>query len=167
MFDNKTIKILEKYLNKSIEKAGKLIADNLLKKLNGLPSEYYERTWQTVEAFRNPKKVTIGSSGKVNFDVFNSLYSHSFRGSQGMFNHHMSLDGSSKWKGSPIVELVPVWLDEGFKLPNGKRWEGLNYIESALGNKSVSEYIGDDLIESSIEEMVQLIIKEMMEGGTL
>ena len=146
------------------KEAGKKVAMELSSKLSGISSDYYERTGELIESFRNPKKIRIGSQGVVSFSIFDESKIISSLGEKGKFNHHMSLDGSNVYRGTPIREMVPLWMNDGFKLPNGKINTGLRYLESALGGQSTNEFVEKKFIENAFDNFAKEIL-QLTKGG--
>ena len=164
MFDEAAlIKNIEDSINASIKRASNKMADKLDNALKGTKSDYYDRTGDVVEAFRNPPKAKVDASGNLNWSFIDFDRIISRFNSNTFFNQHMSLDGSTTWRGEKVNELVPIWLNDGFTLPSGAQFEGLWYIQSVLG-EDVDEYVYN-LLKDALQEYIIAIVQELKRGG--
>lgn len=168
MKDFEIYKILEKSLNDAIKEASRKVSDSLYSKLNSIGSSpYYDRTGDLVRAYKNPPHVSIGSNGKVNYKLLDaSLVTPNFVGKKGKFNQHMSLNGSTQYKGQSLAYLIPTWLDEGFKTPNGKPFTGLHYFQNALHAQNADSFIIDKFIDNAKRDLI-MYIYSITKGGNL
>lgn len=150
---------LEKALNDAIRETSNKIANSLEKKLGSrVHHPYYDRTGQIIDAFRNPPYVKFGPTGKVDFVTYDSKRIRSFKGNRGRLHHHMSVDGSSVYKGVPISELVPIWINYDNTAPNGRPIKGLHYLESALGGQTVESYLTKKFLKKADKAIKQAIL---------
>ena len=95
----------------------------------------------------------------IDFDRIVSRYNPN-----NFYNWHMSLDGSSTWKGAPVKELVPEWLNDGFTLPSGARFDGLDYLSKALGTNSIDDYTYKIVMEA-LDEYIKILLQQVKKGG--
>ncbi len=90
-------------------------------------SEFYERTWQFIQSISQSKVKKVGNNFEVEI-FFDTDKIHSIEGQPGEFNAHMSLDGSTSWKGTPIPELIPIFIEKG-QTSKVHPYEGIHMIE--------------------------------------
>jgi len=75
----------------------------------------YERTMQVLESITCSKVEKIKNGYKVNifFDIDKIIPQKQ----SGLFNAHMSVDGSDMWRGHSVPELLIYWLNHGQNSP--------------------------------------------------
>lgn len=152
-----------KEVNRIMRETGNKIADELVRRL---PPEsiYYKRTYDVERALRNPPEAKIiDNEVRWAFIDFNLIKPRSSI-SKRLFNHHMSWSGSTTWRGKYIPYNVPYFLDEGFKIKNGKgitvkKFQGLRYINGAL-NDNPEDYI-TSLLADAISNYISLIKQKL------
>lgn len=162
--DKEFINYIEKSLNNSVKKAGEKMANKLEASLAGTQSEYYDRTGEIVDAFRNPPEIKVMPNGdiKIRFIDFDKIISR--YNPNNFYNWHMSLDGSSTWKGVPVKEMVPEWLNDGFTLPSGARFDGYDYVSKALGTDDIDDYTYKIIMEA-LNEYIKILLQQVKKGG--
>lgn len=168
MFDftaDEIINLFEERLNEFVREKSNEIADALERKLSVVPSEYYDRTGQVVNAFRNPPPIKFLKNGSLNVSMLNfDLIKNQKSAVIGKLNHHMSIDGSKTFGGQNIRYSVPIWLDEGFTLLNGVKYDGLNYYREIFGSKDIDSIIQEEF-ERAAAELVITINEALKKGG--
>lgn len=135
-------------LSREVSEAGGKVQSSLKSKMKPA-SKNYTRTGNVLNSFyNNSHKINVRvENGKISeISLFDKrLIIPKESSASYMFNHHMNWDRGIVWKGLNVPENVPIWLNDGFTVVgrNGSRheWEGLNYIESALGTDDAIEYI--------------------------
>lgn len=153
---------IEQRLNNAIQQKGNELADALESKLGSVGSEYYDRTGQVVNALRNPPAVKVTKQGKViwQFADYNKILNKR-SGDISKLNHHMSIDGSKTFGGQNIRYLVPMWLDEGFTLLSGNRFEGLDYISQVFPGTNDVDNLIQEVTENALEEFTIAMITSL------
>lgn len=156
---------IEQRLNDAIQQKGNELADALESKLGSVGSEYYDRTGQVINALRNPPAVKVTKQGKIiwQFVDYNKILNKR-SGDISKLNHHMSIDGSKTFDGQNIKYLVHMWLDEGFTLLSGNRFEGLDYISQVFPNSSSVDNFIQEIAENAAEEFTIAMIKSFNGG---
>lgn len=159
------INFFEERLNNFVRETGNKIADALEAKLSAVPSEYYDRTGQVVNAFRNPPPVQLLGNGSLSSRIINfDLIKNQRSSVPGKLNHHMSIDGSKTFAGENIKYWVPVWLDDGFTLLNGAYYEGLDYYKLIFGSRDLDSFIQEEF-ENAAFEFTLIVNKAIEKGG--
>jgi len=134
-------KVYNNIMNESLPKIGEKIAEVL--------KQYVEDNWYSVEpeiykrTFEVLNSITVSKIDRPNKDTWsififfdgqkiNPNYS-TFPVPDGVirFNHHMSLDGSTKYSGNTIGEWVVYWMNYGQNSTKCS-YEGVHFLEDTV-----------------------------------
>ena len=117
--DERLKSALIKEMKEAINEIANTIAGELTSSIqsniyNSPPSKYYKRTMEFLNSVIKPN-VTV-SGGEVSVIVgLNPNAMNSYWNPEGLFNAHMSVDGSSNWGSNSVSEGLLSWWDTGTK----------------------------------------------------
>lgn len=146
---NKELAIITKELNRRFSKS---LGAYVYSKPE---SQYYTpRTGNLRDAFKRAE-IKMLPNGKITYRFLDYSVIKQRKGPKGQFNRHMSLDGSRSYDGTNIKYLVPLWVNDGFRLPNGGSVAPTHYIE-----KSFSDYDGSPIkfLEENFKNAVRKLL---------
>lgn len=166
-------KYIVKNLSKEISKAGGKVRASLKSKMRPV-SKNYVRTGDVLNSFyRGSHKINVKvEDGRISaVSLFDKkLIIPKESGASYLFNHHMNWDRGTTWNGLDVPESVPVWLNDGFTVVGrgGSRheWEGLHYIENALGTDDATEYI-QGILDKYMEKYMDAITRKLEQIGII
>jgi hypothetical protein len=108
---------LIKEMQEAINEVATTIASELTESIqtnvyNSPPSAYYKRTKEFLNSVIKPNVIVSGNeiSATIGLD---SRYMNSYWNADGLFNAHMSVDGSSNWGSNSVSEGLLSWWDTG------------------------------------------------------
>ena len=115
------------------------------------PSKYYTRTMEFLNSVIKPNVVV--SSGEISATIgLNSNFMNSYW-NEGLFNAHMSVDGSSNWGSNSVSEGLLSWWDTGTRndylpsVPTTNYWYDV-FGDHASDNPNYKKL--DDLIDKVV-----------------
>ena len=158
-------------LTKEVSQVGGKIQRSLKNKMRPA-SKNYARTGNILNSFYNSShKINVRiENGEIIIFLFDKrlIVSKESRTSY-MFNHHMNWDRKTVWRGLNVPENIPLWLDKGFTVVgrNGSRheWEGLKYVEDALGTDDALGYI-QNILDRYMSEY-KILVKRKLEQSNI
>ncbi len=146
-----------KYIEKQTQDALRLVSlevekmmkEYVIEKLYNSYTPYdYQRSYNYLNSL-TVKRVYKNTSGELETEIYfdpDKIYSIEIHDSY--WNQHMSVDGDTSWKGVPINELIPVFMEKGVK---DSKWDrsGIKVVDNILkqldGDKKFKKMMMNEL----------------------
>jgi hypothetical protein len=140
---NNLVSVIHSYIQSDLQPILKQVGEEIKKILhnfiqtnwyNSRPTPaFYDRTYETINSLTVDQVRTTGNRTEVLIYFDNSKIG-SYQTDNGMWNQHMSIDGSSSWGGISIGQWVVDWMDKGQNSP-AYSYGGIHFIDNILNNK--------------------------------
>lgn len=150
---------LEKEMKEAIDEIATTIAGELMSSIqsniySSPPSKYYKRTKEFFNSVIQPNVVV--SNGEVSVTVgLNSNAMSSYWNPEGLFNAHMSVDGSSNWGSNSVAEGLLSWWDTGTKNDYLPSVPATNYWYDVFG-----DHASDHPNYKKLDDLIDRVIKK-------
>ena len=132
---------LEAIINQEIQQGLKIVGNEIktiiedyVKKevYDAHSPSHYDRTGDLLNSLDVSEVTRVGNSYQVTV-FFNTAHIHSNFVDSG-WNQHMSANGLETWKGTPVYQLIPIFIEHGVKnsLWDREGIESMKYVREQL-----------------------------------